>query len=299
MNRNQMKTVVIIVTFNPVVSKLLNLIDELRHCCCIPVVIDNSENVEAGYLKFEHDVVYKALGSNKGIAFAQNEGLKIALDMNADVVGFFDQDSTISTELISRLINAASTYEGCVVAPVALNVDTKEEYPSQILTKIGRGKDVYAKGSECPIKVDVVISSGSFMSSDIIKEVGFFDSELFIDFVDIDWCLRCRKKGISILVIPDAILEHAIGEKNRKIMGLTVTQHSPYRTYYKVRNPFLMLRKKYSIIFSLNQVLTALVHNFLLVLVDGKYSFYYFKGLKDGILGRGGEIRYGKNKNRK
>ena len=47
-----------------------------------------------------------------------------------------------------------------------------------------------------------VITSGSFIPISIFNDVGFMREELFIDFVDIDWCLRARAKGYEIVSLP-------------------------------------------------------------------------------------------------
>ena len=44
-----------------------------------------------------------------------------------------------------------------------------------------------------------------------------FDEDFFIDFVDVEWCLRCKKNKVAIFVVPDAVMEHEIGISSVKL----------------------------------------------------------------------------------
>ena len=48
---------------------------------------------------------------------------------------------------------------------------------------------------------DYVITSGSIITIAAYKEIGPFNNEMFIDFIDIEWCLRARKKNLKLLLL--------------------------------------------------------------------------------------------------
>lgn len=284
---------IVVVTFNPDIQRLNTIVDCILSVECVPILVDNSEK--------EWDVYYNSLnekctiiqmGENKGIAFAQNYGVKYAIEKGAEVIGFFDQDSLVTENIILELVNAIEKHKKEVVAPVSIDSKTNEEYPNQVITKSGLPRDVFTKEDKAVTEVNIVISSGIFVKKDIFEKIGYFDESFFIDFVDIEWCLRCYKKGIYITVINSAKMKHTIGDNFRKYGFVIVNVHSPYRTYYKVRNAFLLFTKDLNILFCLSQLLPALLQNFFLMFdsrLGSEYRKNYFNAIVDGIKKRDGK----------
>lgn len=287
---------IIIVAYEPELNNLMRLSKCVQDAGFIPVIVDNSLRNQVSQKDVSGESQIISMGKNAGIAAAQNAGIRYAMDLGAQVIGFFDQDSDADAVLINKLAGYLSLYGDCVVAPMAMEKGTLKEYPVQCLNKIGYPHDVYVKGCTEPKKVDIVISSGMMTTAAALAKVGNYDEDFFIDFVDIEWCLRCKRAGISIYVIPDAVLLHKIGNETFGMDKMEITVHSPVRTYYKVRNSFLLLYKKAGIIFSLRQIAPALIHNFLLIFHVGnkrEYMKYYFAGILHGLCGVRGEYRKG------
>lgn len=279
---------VIIVTYEPEKEQLKKLTDCAAEAGFIPVVADNSRKALVSAEQVSEKTKIVSMHGNAGIAAAQNAGIEYALDHGAGIIAFFDQDSKIDSRLLKILEENLEKLGECVVAPTAVDMDSKEEYPVQKLGKLGYPKDIYVKGAKKPVQADLIISSGTMTTAEVLRKTGKFDEDFFIDFVDVEWCLRCRKAGIPIYVIPQAVLEHKIGSEEIHAEGMTITVHSPLRTYYKVRNSFLLFRKKAGVLFTLRQILPALVHNFLLlfhVKEKGNYLKYYITGIGHGIIG--------------
>lgn len=292
-----MKKCVIIVTYEPELEHLNQFAEKAEAAGFIPIIVDNSEKQRVKSEQVSENSIIIGLQGNQGIAAAQNRGISYALQMGADIIGFFDQDSLADAQLIEKLTAFVVQNGNCVAAPVALEKDTYAEYPVQRLNRWGYPKDVFVKDASEAQKVDLVISSGMMTTREVIEKVGNYDEDFFIDFVDIEWCLRCKKAEIPIYVLPEAVLLHKIGSKNIKIDGMEITVHSPTRTYYKVRNSFLMLYKKMGFVFSVRQILPAVVHNLLLIFkVENKRTYlkYYFKGILHGIFGVRGKYQEGK-----
>lgn len=288
---------VIIVTYEPEMNNLKRLTKCVSEAGFIPIIVDNSEKEPVDKKQLHPGSQVLFLHGNMGIAAAQNAGIEKAQKLGAHVIGFFDQDSDADAELLRKLDNSLAVLGKCVVSPLALEKGTCKEYPVQRLNRIGYPKDVFVKGKEKPQQVDLVISSGMMMSAEVLQQVGMYDEDFFIDFVDVEWCLRCKKAGIPIFVIPDAVLLHKIGNENISVGEMNILVHSPIRTYYKVRNSFLLLYKKAGTIFTIRQILPALLHNFLLIFSvenKGSYFKYYFLGIIHGIFGVRGKYQGGK-----
>ena len=111
------------------------------------------------------------------------------------------------------------------------------------LNNFGTLSKVYRDNNSVSYPVDVVISSGMAITKETFDVVGLMDEEFFIDFVDTEWCLRCRSKNVEILMISAATMVHSIGDSSWNIGFMKIFVHSPIRSYYQTRNSFLFLRK--------------------------------------------------------
>ena len=292
------KTYIVIVSLDPDIAHLRAVAECITSAGCVPVIADNgSKDVRS--IQEIPGCQLISLGDNTGIAHAQNKGIECALKNGAEVIGFFDQDSNADAELIRTLTAALENENVKIAAPVSIDAKTGEAYPNHRVGSNGRLVDVYPDGREAFTLVDVAISSGTFVKREVFAKVGLFDESFFIDFVDVEWCLRCRRAGIPITIVNAARMPHSIGESNRKIGPLTVNVHSPYRTYYKVRNAFLLSSKGLGRAFSFSQLLPAVVQNGLLIFDKqrGKeYRKYYFQAIKDGLKKRDGKYEQWHNR---
>ncbi len=93
-------------------------------------------------------------------------------------------------------------------------------------------------------------TSGSLIKREVFESVGFYDDDFFIDFVDIDFCLRLKKHGFRVLKAMQVELQHELGSKQtRNLLGLKIPfrDHTPWRYYYMMRNRLLMYRRYYSV----------------------------------------------------
>lgn len=288
---------VIIVTYEPELNNLKRLTHCVQNAGFLPIIVDNSEKHPVEMTKLASTARMISMHGNAGIAAAQNAGIRLAKKLGAKMIGFFDQDSHADEKLLEKLEKALQNLGECVVSPLALEKDSWNEYPVQILGRLGYPKDVFVKGKKVPQKVDLVISSGMMTTAEVFEKVGVYDEDFFIDFVDVEWCLRCKKAEIPVYVIPDAVLMHKIGNENVSVGEMSIVVHSAVRTYYKVRNAFLLLYKKAGVIFTMRQILPALLHNFLLIFSveeKRKYLKYYFIGVVHGIFGIRGKYPGGK-----
>ncbi len=283
----------VVVCYRPNIERVLRLCATLSCGGARVVLVDNTEQPTLDGASLPPGCTLLTLGSNTGIAHAQNAGIAAAGD--AAAIAFFDQDSAPAAELLEVLVSQLQTGIPDIVAPACVDDISGAELPSTRLDARGRSTPVYCVGSREPVAVDIVISSGSLATREVFVLAGGLDERFFIDFVDTEWCLRCRAKGVPIRVVPQAVMRHRIGSSAVKIGSWTVSVHSPVRCYYQVRNCFLLLRKKdVPLRYSLGQFISILANRMLLLLlVDSRVSYLksYLSGLGDGIRGLGGPKR--------
>lgn len=108
----------------------------------------------------------------------------VALADGKELAVYFDQDSTIDISMIQKLFNSYNNlkikYNNLfVVGPQPLMKDGKD-YP----IKLGENVfDNYYEASE-------IITSGMTFRLQDVKDIGYFDEDLFLDMVDFDICWK-------------------------------------------------------------------------------------------------------------
>lgn len=280
------KIPVVIVVYNPCVCDFiskLHLFTQFHHI----YIIDNSEYINE-YLKqlqFENFVTYVPLQDNKGVAYGNNMGIKLALRDGYSWVATFDQDSIPPENYVKRISDIILKSNIKEIGLIGIVYDEKSK-------KNKLNTDSIKQVQEC-------ISSGSCISGYAFTEVGGQKEEYFIDCVDFEFCWNLRRNGFKILQVQDLLMSHKLGEKfmEKKILGkhlLYLTNHIPIRKYYYVRNS-LYLFKEYRGVFRRDvlQKMKTLVKTIIKSVFWEKNKIvsiqYIIKGYQDykkGIYGR-------------
>lgn len=240
----------VIVTFNPNVSNLLRLVEGCLSFGKVCVVDNGSVDTSFFSLVLNLKGAYvKSLGSNYGIAHAQNVGIAEAKLRSAEYIIFFDQDSNPTTSTFVQLIKAmlllSETYDNIALVGPAYS-DTRHTNQSPFFRIEGFNLiRVPCGNSETPLRVDHLISSGSLISVKTINSVGDMRSELFIDYVDLEWCERALSMGYQAFGVCAARMEHELGDSPIKFLGTAYPARSPLRHYYMFRNAVWMYRQNY------------------------------------------------------
>ena len=223
----------VVVLFNPdknIVENIKSYID----CVEKIYVIDNSNFSNASLfqaLPFAHKLEYIFNNGNLGIAKALNIGCEFAIQQGMKWVLTMDQDSkflNLNAAIISQIYKMKDD-------SIALY------YPNYLIE--GIIYDKYIKENNAPI---VVMTSGNFINLSIYKSIAGFEDKLFIDYVDIDYCLKIKAAGYKIALLPNATLVHELGQsKHVAFLSIKaiVTNHSSLRRYYITRNRLYVHKK--------------------------------------------------------
>jgi rhamnosyltransferase len=84
------------------------------------------------------------------------------------------------------------------------------------------------------------IASGKVLKVSTLDKIGLMNEELFIDWVDLEWCWRARARGFKIIGNADVIIKHQLGEISIDLFFREVNLRSPMRHYYITRNAFYL-----------------------------------------------------------
>lgn len=132
------------------------------------------------------------------------------------------------------------------------------------------------------LEVDCLSGCALLAKTQLIKDIGLLNPDYFAYWEETDWCIRAKKFGYKVIVLPKIKVWHKGGSTSKKIKGLT--------QYLMVRNRFWFMRTHRT-----NQYFWLfLVHFFLfsfwrdtisILLLQQNFSIYklYIKGVKDGL----------------
>lgn len=242
-----LRTGAVVVFYNPDSACIAraNRLAEVMHC----VVVDNSPSVRTpSEVGLSAAVSYLPNGANLGIATAINQGVASLIDAGFDAAILFDQDSEPSRQLLDglpRLLEEALRRHERValIGPAYEDLRLGDVAPFVRFgyLKLRRIPPV----GVTPIDVDFLISSGSCINLAAWQEVGPMDDALFIDFVDLEWCIRARAKGFAVLGAPELRLAHELGGEPVRVLGRLYPSHSPLRHYYLFRNAVALIKRSY------------------------------------------------------
>jgi len=191
--------------------------------------------------KFGYPISYFPLGENKGIAEAQNIGIRESVSAGCSHVLLLDQDSVVSSGMVTKLLVAEGELlkagkKVAAVGPCVVDENTGAR-PCAVQYRWLRVHriDPNADSSE-PIETANLMASGSVIRTAILGIVGAMRSDLFIDLVDTEWVFRASSAGYKSYCVPGAFMVHRIGDAARKFFGRDVYLHSDLRYYYILRN---------------------------------------------------------------
>jgi rhamnosyltransferase len=192
-------------------------------------------------------VVVLGTGDNDGIAKAHSELMRYAITHSYNYMVVSDQDTVYPENYISSMKEFVDSFKGVsVVCPAWINLNSNDNYPEkQYVLETDR---MVLKHAEYGDNLAHGISSGMFVVLERLTSKQYIDEELFIDWVDNDFCWSLISSGHSIRYNARVSLSHNLGDKVKTIGRVKFTTRPPIRDYYIVRNSlFLILYRRYKI----------------------------------------------------
>lgn len=248
------------------------------------------DNSKIGIEFDDENIYYFHDETNGGLARAINHVVDVALVDSKELAVYFDQDSSIDISLIQKLFESYDKLkekytELFVVGPQPTMPDGGN-YPIKLGENFYKN---YYKASE-------IITSGMTFRLQDIKDIGYFDEDLFLDMVDFDICWRAVENGKLVVVDRDIKMPHEVGTNTIKIPFKILPISSPIRNYYQMRNVLycaLYKNKKSKITvayYMLRRFVNVLIN---LMFADKKLLRlqYNIKGIKDAISKNMGKIK--------
>lgn len=292
------KVFAVIVTYNPSMSLLekeyLSIVNQVEKIVYVDNGSENCDKIKEWHSK-KTKTDFFCLGFNAGLGYAQNMGIKKALSEDASHIVIFDQDTVVNDDFLYSLLDAEkkALKEGVNVGLTGPVYKSPDGYIYPVLS-IESGKIVKkdARIDDKYCLVSHIIASGSLIRRDVIDKVGLMNEDLFLGFIDFDYCFRANQKGFQTIVTNRACMHHQMGDSQIELLGRKIGIYSPFRRYFDCRNTILIQR---SLVFPKvfrRYYLKLIIGKVLISLIYGPQRFkqlrYCSKGFYDGFLGRTG-----------
>lgn len=242
---------------------------------------DNSIDIVKNYsYKLDIDVI--RLDKNVGFAKANNIGIDKAMNDTNKYIITLNNDTELHYNCLENLVNTISNnlkYD--IYQLLMINY-----FDRNLIDAAGLSFDkrlyVNQKGYKCPIskieefseEIQGACAGAAAYSKESLLRVkdkfGYFDSNFFAYFEDVDLALRLLKKGYKTLLVKDSIVYH--------VHSGTGQQNSTFKTYYLTRNLLLYLQKNNEI-----KTFKKVKYRYYISVIRNIYRFFIKGDLKNCI----------------
>lgn len=288
-----------IVTYEPDLARLASNLQRIAPQVARVLLFDNGSTTARQICQVANSiqgVEVHLSADNLGIATALNRLCRLAAQSGASHLVTLDQDSEASDGMVASLVEVSSP-EVPIVTPfiVDRNKMTVTDFLALELPPLQYYRDPARKGA---------ITSGSLIDLEVIRAVGGFADDFFIDYVDYELNARIMANGYRIARNNRTYLLHEVGRAcstwlwvpRKSIDGKWTFErfysfgHTPFRCYYKARNRVLYTRRHWKSTILKNEGIWQIPQQLLLTLIFENQrpakALAFVRGTIDGVVFR-------------
>ena len=214
--------------FNPDKKHLIEVLNEFSDIDIYLADDNPNSNLDGQIFKKLKNTFYFHNAKNIGIAASLNNILEKLSDYN--YVFFLDQDTIVSrSELQSHYFKFQNIESNNKIGMGASSYYYTKKYQYVFNKPIGLG--VYPNDSNITPRVYYANLSGLLVDFAKMKRVGFFDTSLFMDYVDVEFGFRANNRGYRVYINNNIILNHKIGDivLRLPVLNRLLSIHRPSR----------------------------------------------------------------------
>jgi len=208
-------------------AAISSLLAQTHHRLEILVADNGSESDEAGALEQEFGARITVLrnGANLGFAGGNNRAIDVVLaEGRAEFVALLNNDAVAAPDWIERLVAAADgqpaagAFASCMV--FADRPDRVENTGIAVLSSgdfLPRGRgDALAAHAAAGV-VPGTCAGATMYRSVVLRRIGSFREDYFVNFEDVDLSLRFTVTGHACWYAPDAKVRHKLNTSVRRV----------------------------------------------------------------------------------
>lgn len=182
---------------------------------------------------------------NLGVATANNQGIKKAMDDNCDQILLINNDIEFGCELFVDLIAGIQKYDADMVVPKMYYYDNPKKIwfaGGCFLKWKGYQNKHYGCGEidnaqyDCDQVISYAPTCCMLIKKEVFLDIGYMDEKYFVYYDDTDFCLRAYKKKYKMYYLHYCSLLH-------KVSSLTGGDQSDFSLRYLMRNRIYYMKK--------------------------------------------------------
>lgn len=269
------KTIIVVVTFNGIniIEKCFESIKRSKNISDVIVIDNDSKDCTVNYIKTEYPwIKLIELKENIGFGRANNIGIKMAIEDDADYVLLLNQDAEIMEDTVDILIRIhMSNNEYGVISPIHLDsygnpeegfikyIDSRNciEFLSDMLMNREK-KDIY--------DIHFINAAIWLLTRKCVKTIGYFNPMFFMYGEDDNYVQRCKYHKLKVGIAPNTF-----GIHHRKLNDVTKNKLSyrKNRRYAYNNISALNINEKYN-----TQLIKVLTYNMRMIFVGLKHASF-------------------------
>lgn len=243
---------VVTVTYNSsaMLEEFFSSLDAQTHRQFYLISVDNASTDGTVPLLRTHSEVEQLVISNVsniGVAAANNQGIRAAIEGGCEYVLLINNDVTFGPDLFAELVQGLIDHDCDMTVPLIYFKNP----PDKIWTAGGsfqprlgfrvrhRGLNEDDRGQfNLPVKIDYAPTCCVLIHREVFGKIGLMDERYFVYADDVDFMYRARRAGLAMYYVPSGKLWH-------KVNGLTGGSISDFSFYYNARGRALFLHKHF------------------------------------------------------
>lgn len=241
---------IIILTWNrrDVTLKCLRSLRELTYPNCEVIVVDNASSDDTVAYVRQNFPSVTLIENEKNLGFAAgcNVGIRRALAKGADYIFLLNNDTIVPRDLLHRMLASAEDApdEVAVFSPMLYYLDEPDVLWFSGSSRHWLTLEVMGFGPLGPrrdfsqrqnVNVDYIFGTAMLLRASALRRVGLFDEDFFLYYEDMDLCLRMKRAGYDLHIVPEAQVGHQVSASTREM--------SATRYYHKARSSVIFFRK--------------------------------------------------------
>jgi GT2 family glycosyltransferase len=242
---------IIVVNYNsaPFIDEFCGSLQTISYPSWRLIVVDSGstdDSLRTIESAFAGTAGFAAVRCNDNVGFAA--GVNVPFDRQlvdgCDLVLFLNNDTTLSPDFLSRLVNAADD-KSIVVPKILYSADHRliSTHAGGFDWKLGVFRDTFAELPDGPAtsvrreNLDTASFCCALVPVQAFREVGRLDERFFMYYEETDWIRRAQARGYRVRYEPAAVIYH---RESASSGGGWMT---PFKQYYSTRNRAYLVRK--------------------------------------------------------
>ena len=215
------------------------------------VIVDNASGDDSlARIGAAHpDVRLIDAGANLGFAGGNNLALQ---SCTSEFVLLLNSDALVEAGTLDGLLQSLedNPQVGAVGARVVNASDgADQDYPcrfpslAEMVRRALRGPQYPAAGQQAPVALERLHGACMLLRGELLRSVGLLDDGFFMYDEDVDWCVRARKQGWQLWLLPQLrVLHHGGKSSGRAPSG---QRSQPELSATSLRMRYVLRRSRY------------------------------------------------------